>query len=123
MFPISMAEKNCIFCKIVNGEIPAEKIAETKNFIAFLDANPKTKGHFLIVPKDHYEALLELPENLGNELLEFIKKTAKEQLKKVDAEGFNLVLNNHEVAGQVVKHVHFHIIPRKKSDNVVNLKV
>jgi len=118
-----MAEKNCTFCKIVRGEIPAEKISETKNFLAFLDVNPKTKGHFLIVPKEHYENLLELPEALGNELLEFIKKTAKEQLKKVDAEGFNLVLNNHEVAGQVVKHVHFHIIPRKKSDNVVNLRV
>lgn len=109
-------DKECIFCKIANKEIETEIIEESENFVAFPDANPKTEGHTLIVPKQHFHNLMDLPIDLSSEMIDMAKKVARERLDN-DAEGFNLIMNNFEAAGQAVKHAHLHIIPRKKGDN------
>ena len=111
--------EDCIFCKIRNGEIVAERIYENDNFFSILDANPKIDGHTLIVSKKHFENILELPNILAPELLNCIKETSIILMKKYNAEGFNIINNNFEAAGQVVKHVHFHILPRKKGDGQI----
>lgn len=108
-------DANCVFCKIVKSEIPVKFIYESDNFFAFPDANPKIEGHTLLIPKDHFVNLMDLPESLGGELLEGIKSVVKMRLKE-GFEGFNLVCNNFPVAGQIVMHAHIHILPRKKND-------
>ena len=113
-----MKNQNCIFCKIAKGEIPSRKIKESNNFLAFLDANPRAKGHTLIVPKKHFVTLLDLPNKLGEELLKFTKEIASDLLEKKLGDGFNILMNNLEPAGQVVKHAHIHIIPRKETDTL-----
>ena len=111
-------ERNCIFCKIAKKEIPAKIIAETNNFIAMLDANPRTEGHALVIPKKHYVTILDIPNTLGNEMLQLIKKISSEVLEKKQGDGFNILMNNLEPAGQFVKHAHIHIIPRKEGDGL-----
>jgi len=110
-----MAEE-CVFCKIARREIPAEILVESENFLSFPDANPKTEGHSLVIPKEHYENLLEIPDDLLGEYLNIIKKTADKLMKEKNTQGFNLVMNNGGVAGQVIKHAHLHILPRRKGD-------
>ena len=112
---------DCIFCKIAKGEIFGKKIYENDNFVSFLDAYPVTKGHSLVVSKKHFKTFLDLPDNFGGELLDCIKKTALKVMKENDCSGFNVINNNFEIAGQVVKHVHFHVIPRKKDNGVKTL--
>ena len=102
---------DCIFCKIVSGEVPALKVYEDEEYIAFLDINPRSKGHTLIIPKKHYETLLDMREEIKS-LGEVIKHISSQLVSKLNAQGFNVLNNNGEAAGQVVKHVHFHIIPR-----------
>jgi len=108
-------EKDCIFCKIANKEIKVKIIYENDNFMAFPDINPRVKGHTLIIPKKHFINILDLPKILGNELLDAIKNVASIKLKE-GFEGFNIIQNNFPVAGQIVMHAHFHLIPRKKGD-------
>jgi len=110
-------EDNCVFCKIARGEIKVEILEETDNFICFLDANPKISGHCLIIPKKHFINLVDLPSDLGSELLFMIKKVAESKLRQ-GFEGFNIVSNNFSVAGQVVNHLHVHFLPRKKGDSL-----
>lgn len=112
---------DCLFCNIIAGTIPAEKIAESENFIAFLDLFPASKGHTLIVPKQHNTDLLDFPSHLGQELLEFSQRIGSGVLAGVGAEGFNFVLNNGPAANQVVFHAHFHIIPRREGDGKLHL--
>ena len=111
-----MVEEDCIFCKIAKGEIKSEKILETNNFFAIKDIHPKTQGHSLVISKKHYRTLLDMPSSLLGEFLETGKELALKLLKEEKADGFNLVVNNYEVAGQLVPHVHLHILPRKKDD-------
>ncbi len=111
-----MKIQNCIFCKIVKKEVSASFLAETNNFIAILDANPKTEGHALIIPKRHYVTILDIPNTLAKEMLELIKKVALNILEKKQGDGFNIIMNNLSPAGQVVMHAHIHIIPRKEGD-------
>ena len=111
-----MKDKECMFCKIAKKEIKAQIISEANNFIAFLDANPKTKGHALIIPKKHYVTILDIPNKLGSEMLEFIKKISSEILENKSGDGFNILMNNLPPAGQVIAHAHIHIIPRKEKD-------
>jgi histidine triad (HIT) family protein len=113
--------ENCVFCKISIGEIPCERIYENDNFFSILDAKPKVEGHSLIISKKHFETSLDLPSSLGGELLDCIKKTAFSLMNKYKAEGFNLVGNNFESAGQIVKHFHLHLLPRKKNGIVPNV--
>ena len=107
---------DCIFCKIVKGDIPSNKVYEDDEFLAFLDIKPINPGHTLIVPKIHCKGLLDFPKAEETDLFEFIKKVANAIMKATKAEGFNLGMNNGEVAGQVIPHAHFHIIPRFSND-------
>lgn len=109
---------NCIFCKIVKGEVKGDIVLEGDNFIAFKDVNPKTEGHTLIVPREHFVNLMEIPDDYGNELLSFIKSVSEKLIDEGFGDGFNVIMNNGEVAGQVVGHVHIHVLPRKKGDGL-----
>ena len=114
--------EDCIFCKISAGEIPSEKILETDNFFVIKDINPKTKGHSLVISKKHFKTLLDMPSSLFGEFLETAKDAAFNLLKEEQAGGFNLAMNNFKIAGQLVDHVHLHVLPRKEGDGF-NLNV
>ena len=107
--------EDCIFCKIVRKEIKTEIVEESENFLCFPDNKPKTEGHCLIIPKKHFVNIMDLPADLGNELIGIIKKAAEKKLKN-GFEGFNIIMNNGEAAGQIVMHAHLHLIPRKIND-------
>ena len=109
-----MKDSDCIFCKIANGEIPSKTIYEDENFRVILDLAPATKGHALILPKEHYKDLFELPENIASNVIVLAKKLATEMKEKLGCDGFNIMQNSGETAGQTV--FHFHIIPRYKGD-------
>ena len=109
---------NCIFCKIIRGDIPSSTIFEDEDFKAILDINPAAKGHALILPKQHYANLYELPEELAAKAMVLAKKLAAHMTEKLDCDGLNLLQNNGAVAGQTVFHFHLHLIPRyKDGDN------
>ncbi|MBD3252386.1 HIT domain-containing protein [Candidatus Pacearchaeota archaeon] len=111
-------DSECIFCKIVRGEVPADKIYESKNFLAFLDNNPKASGHTLIVPKQHYKDILDIPNSLASEMLDDIKKIGLNLINEGKGDGFNVAVNVGESSGQVVEHAHIHVIPRKQGDGL-----
>lgn len=112
-----MRDDNCIFCKLANGDIPARSIYEDEAFNVILDMSPATKGHALILPKSHAKNLYELPDETAAKVMVLAKKLATEMTEKLGADGFNLVQNNNEVAGQTVFHFHLHLIPRYEGDN------
>ncbi len=107
---------DCVFCKIIRGEIPAEKIFENEKILVFLDIRPSNPGHFLLIPKKHCENLLDAEDDCLNEITKAIKKITPVVLQQVGASGFNLIVNNGAVAGQAVFHLHWHIIPRFPED-------
>ena len=108
---------DCVFCKISAGEIDSKKIYENESFFSIYDKNQKVKGHSLVIPKEHYETIEDLKSDLGNDLLDAIQKTMdKLSEKDSSVEGFNIINNCGEVAGQVVKHVHFHVLPRRHGE-------
>jgi histidine triad (HIT) family protein len=109
---------DCIFCKIANGKVKVSKVYENNSFLAFPDANPRVKGHTLIVPKKHFASLTDIPKKLGEELLDALKNTADIVMKENGVNCFNIIQNNGNSAGQVVMHVHFHIFPRKNGDRL-----
>ena len=111
-----MKDSNCIFCKIANGEIPSRTIYEDDAFRVILDLGPATKGHALILPKDHYEDFFSLPEDTARDAISVAKKIAPKMKANLHADGFNLVQNNGEPAGQTVMHFHLHLIPRYAND-------
>lgn len=111
-----MKKDNCIFCKIANGEIPSKTLYEDDSFRVILDLGPATKGHALILPKDHADNLYELPDETAAEVMKLAKKTAKTMREKLGCDGVNLVQNNGEAAGQTVNHFHLHVIPRYTDD-------
>ncbi len=110
--------EECIFCKIAKKEVPSKVIYENDNFFSIPDANQVTEGHSLVISKKHFDTTLDLPSSIGTELLDCIKKTALKLMKETKTDGFNVINNNFESAGQLVKHVHYHILPRKKGDKV-----
>ena len=114
-----MKDNNCIFCKIAAGEIPSKTLYEDDKFRVILDLNPATRGHGLILPKDHYANLYELPEETAGEVMKLAKKMAGLMTDKLKCAGFNLVQNNGQQAGQTVFHFHMHLIPRYKGDGQV----
>ena len=111
-----MKDSNCIFCKIANGEIPSRTIEENDMFKVVLDVGPATKGHALILPKEHYTNLYDLPEDVAAEVYKMAKKIALRMKEKLGCDGVNIVQNNEEAAGQTVFHFHMHVIPRYKDD-------
>ena len=111
-----MKQDSCIFCKIANGEIPSKTIYEDQEFRVILDLGPATRGHALILPKEHYANLYELPDETAAKVMQLAKKMAVQMREKLQCDGFNLVQNNGEIAGQTVFHFHMHLIPRYEND-------
>ena len=113
-----MKVDNCIFCKLANGEIPTATLYEDEDFRVILDANPASKGHALIIPKEHYANLYELDETLAGKAMILANKMITKLTEVLGCDGYNLVQNNGECAGQTVFHFHLHMIPRYKDDGV-----
>lgn len=114
-----MKEESCIFCKIAAGEIPSKTIYEDEKFRVILDLGPATRGHALILPKEHYKNIYELPEELAGEAMKLAKKMTVLMTDRLHCDGFNILQNNNEVAGQSVFHFHMHLIPRYQNDGQV----
>lgn len=112
-----MKDCNCIFCKIANGEIPSTTLYEDNDFRVILDLGPATRGHALLLPKEHFSNLFELDDTLAAKAIVTAKKVAAKMKDALGATGFNLVQNNGEDAGQTVFHFHMHLIPRYPDDN------
>lgn len=110
--------EQCIFCKIAGGEIPAATLYEDEDFRVILDLGPASKGHALILPKGHYANIYELPDEMASKAMVLAKKMAAVMTKALGCDGFNIVQNNGEVAGQTVFHFHMHLIPRYVGDQV-----
>lgn len=108
----------CIFCRIARGEIKSDIIYENDNFFSIYDIKPKVEGHAIIISKKHFENVLEMPNTLGLELIDAVKKTAIKLIDKQKIGGFNLACNTGKSAGQVIEHVHFHILPRKGGEKI-----
>lgn len=113
-----MKDENCIFCKLANGEIPTATLYEDDDFRVILDASPAAKGHALIIPKEHYANLYELSDKLAAKVLVLAKKMITRLTDLLGCDGYNIVQNNGEAAGQTVFHFHLHMIPRYKDDGV-----
>ena len=113
-----MKKEDCIFCIIANGDIPSKTLYEDEDFRVILDLGPATKGHALILPKEHADNLYELPDETASKVFVLAKKLAIKMKEKLNCDGLNIVQNNGEVAGQTVFHFHMHLIPRYKGDQV-----
>ena len=113
---INMRDDNCIFCKIANGDISSKAIYEDDLFKVILDLGPATRGHALILPKDHAKNLFELPDDTAKQILVLAKKLGNQMVEKLNADGLNIIQNNGEAAGQTVNHFHLHLIPRYEDD-------
>ena len=111
-----MKKDDYIFCKLANGDIPTNSIYEDERFNVILDNGPATRGHALILPKDHADNLFELPDDTAAEAMKLAKKLGTMLVEKLGAQGLNLVQNNCAVAGQTVNHFHLHLIPRYEGD-------
>lgn len=111
----NMKDNNCIFCKIIGGEIPSNTIYEDDTFKVILDVNPASKGHALILPRQHYANLYEIDEEVAAGAMKLAKKLATHMTDVLDCDGFNILQNNGVVAGQTVFHFHMHLIPRYKN--------
>ena len=110
--------EGCIFCKLVKGEIPSSKVYEDDKILGFMDISPSTRGHVLVIPKEHYEILLDIPDDELSNLIIVVKKLSKAVEKGSNADGFIVSMNNRKPGGQAVPHAHFHIIPRYKDDGL-----
>ena len=110
-----MTQENCIFCKIVKGEIPSYTIYEDDDFKVFMDVAPATKGHALVVPKQHYANIYEMESELLGKAMKVAQKVIKHATEVLGCKGYNVIQNNGEVAGQTVFHFHMHLIPRYDS--------
>ena len=111
--------KECVFCKIIRGEIPCCKVYEDDLILAFLDIAPFNIGHTVIIPKDHQNSITTLDEIYANRIIKMAPKIGVALMRTINAEGFNLFLNNGSVAGQTVWHCHMHVLPRFAGDKVV----
>lgn len=111
---------NCIFCRIVKGEIPSLRVYEDESCIATLDIGPAERGHVLIIPKEHYADVTECTdEALLGKLMKTAAGIGARQMERLGADGFNIVQNNKEAAGQTVRHLHIHVIPRYENHPVI----
>lgn len=106
----------CVFCRIVANDIPSYKIYENEDVLAFLDIAPVNPGHALIIPKKHYINMEDIEEDILYKLMHVVKKVGKAVKDGLSVDGYNIILNNGKVAGQMVNHFHFHIIPRTEGD-------
>ncbi|MCK4779616.1 MAG: HIT family protein [Candidatus Lokiarchaeota archaeon] len=118
-----MKEKDCIFCKLAEREIPSQIIFENELDIAFLDISPISEGHTIVIPKKHYSNLEYIPDYELTELFKVVKKLAIMIHKKLKIDGYNILQNNFTAAGQVINHFHVHIIPRNFDDEKFRIKI
>ena len=109
---------DCVFCKMVAGQIPVTKIYEDEVVLSFLDIGPLSDGHTLVIPKKHFERLHECPAELLGRVGSCLGKIAKAVAAAMNSDGYNVLCNNGRSAGQLVEHLHFHIIPRNTGDGV-----
>ena len=114
-----MKKEDCIFCKLANGEIPTNSIYEDEDFKVILDASPATKGHALILPKEHFDNIYEVDDSIAAKIFPLAKKLATAMTKKLGCDGFNVLQNNGEAAGQTVFHLHVHLLPRYKDEKAI----
>ncbi|MBI4018879.1 MAG: HIT family protein [Candidatus Aenigmarchaeota archaeon] len=110
---------DCLFCKIISGEIPSKKIYEDASSVGFLDINPANPGHTLVVPKRHSENIFDADDESLKGAIVAVKKVTSMIKERTGCQGVNIVQNNGKAAGQIVSHVHFHVIPRNQGDSVV----
>ena len=115
-----MSADDCLFCKIVAGQIPVTKIYEDEVVLSFLDIGPISDGHTLVIPKQHYEKLHECPAELLGQVFTRIGKIAHAASAAMNSAGYNLLCNNGRAAGQLIEHLHFHIVPRNTGDGLFN---
>jgi histidine triad (HIT) family protein len=113
-----MAENDCVFCKMVAGRIPVTKIYEDEAVLAFLDIGPVSDGHTLVIPRQHFERLHDCPAELLGQVASRLGKIAKAVSAGMSSDGYNVLCNNGRAAGQLVEHLHFHIVPRNSGDGV-----
>lgn len=118
-----LKEENCIFCKIVNNDIPSKKVFENDKFLAFLDIFPILEGHTIIIPKKHFRNIEDIDDSTLAELYLLVKKIATRIHKSLKLEGYNILQNNFKAAGQEINHIHIHIIPRKMNDKRFSIKI
>jgi len=118
-----LKDLNCIFCKIVEKKIPSKIVFEDDFNLAFLDIFPISKGHTIVIPKNHYENLEGIPDNELIKLFKEVKKIATNIHKKLEIDGYNILQNNFLAAGQVINHFHVHIIPRSENDARFTMKI
>ena len=114
-----ISQDNCIFCKIIAGKIPSHTIYEDEQFKVILDVGPATRGHALIIPKNHFTNLYELPEEMAADAMKLAKKLMIKMTEKLHCDGFNVIQNNGEVDEQTVFHFHMHLIPRDIEDGEI----
>ncbi len=112
---------NCIFCKIVKGEIPCHKVYEDDKILAFLDISQTTKGHTLVITKEHFDNFLYVPKDLLSQSISVAQKIAQASITSLNAKGVNILINTNEIAGQTVMHYHTHIIPRYDNDDHISI--
>lgn len=112
----------CIFCQIIDGNIPSYKVYEDDNYLAILDISQATYGHTLVMPKKHYDNILEMPSEEIKELMALTQKIAKDNITKLNAKGVNILTNVNEVAGQTVMHTHVHILPRYSEKDTIKFE-
>ena len=110
--------EECLFCKIVKGELPSSKLYEDEDTLAFLDLFPVNKGHSLVIPKEHYETIFDVPANILAKVSSVMKNVADAVKNGVNADGISIAQSNGKDAGQVIPHIHFHIMPRFKDDGL-----
>ncbi|MBX6312362.1 MAG: HIT family protein [Isosphaeraceae bacterium] len=111
-------DPNCIFCKIIKNQIPASRVLVTDRVVAFLDINPVNHGHILLVPREHYPTLADLPEDLAADAASHLPALCRAVRAATKADGLNVIVNLGRIAGQTIDHVHWHIIPRFHNDGV-----
>jgi histidine triad (HIT) family protein len=112
------SDSECIFCKIVAGEMPSHKVYEDEHLLAFMDIAPTSPGHTLVIPKAHHRDLLSTPPEVLAHIATVLPRVAKAAVEATGAEGFNILQSNERCAGQVVFHIHFHVVPRRGGDGI-----
>lgn len=113
---------NCIFCKIVKGEIPCYKVYEDADVLAFLDISQTTKGHTLVIPKEHFDNILYCPKDILSKVIDVVQKIAQASITTLGAKGVNIINNTNAIAGQTVMHFHVHVIPRYSEDDSLKIE-
>ena len=113
---------DCIFCKIAKGEVPSKKVYEDTNTLAFRDISPRNPGHTLVIPKKHYGSILDIPENELASVMSTVKKVTMATKNATNSDGTSIMQSNGRAAGQIVAHMHFHVIPRFMSEGPPSLE-